>query len=46
VTAADCARRGGDDARQRRPSPLDKWPFLRDFDAVIAALERAAVQKR
>lgn len=47
LSAVECARRGKEDARSRRPSVLaGKPPFVEDFDGVIAALEQVLATRK
>ncbi len=47
LSALECARRGREDARSRRPSPFDeKQPFVEDFDGVIARLQSALISRK
>jgi len=47
MSALECAQRGREDARSRRPSPFDeKQPFVEDFDGVIARLQSALISRK
>jgi hypothetical protein len=47
LSALECAQRGREDARSRRPSPFDeKQPFVEDFDGVIARLQSALISRK
>jgi ankyrin repeat protein len=47
LSALECAQRGKEDARSRRPSPFDgKPPFVEDFDGVIARLQSALISRK
>jgi len=47
MSALECAQRGREDARSRRPSPFDgKQPFVEDFDGVIARLQSALAARK
>jgi hypothetical protein len=47
TSALECAQRGLEAERSRRPSVLDgKPPFMKDFDGVIALLEEALAKRK